>query len=155
MTRHMHCSPERAASPLLLAVFPLAALAGPAADAPDLPPQAQVTSVLRSSPMVSAAGAMLEAEEARSRRLAAGPHEWTLRVTEQQRRVRTTPGERFNEVDMALERALRLPGKGELDRQLGAAGVASANVKKKMGNQKKRKRKKGTEIAEKEKRRKH
>ncbi|WP_088179498.1 TolC family protein [Zoogloea sp. LCSB751] len=148
MKRHTHCSPEAATapvgttsfaqrlfnargrvnSPLLMMLFPLAALAGPAADAPDLPPQAQVTSVLRSSPMVSAAGAMLEAEEARSRRLAAGPHEWTLRLTDQQRRVRTTPAERFNEVDVALERALRLPGKGELDRQLGAAGIASAKI---------------------------
>lgn len=113
---------------LLLAILPWHAIAGPAADAPDLPPQAQVTTVLRTSPQVSAAGAMLEVEEARSRRLAAGTHEWTLRFSQQQRTIRTSPAGRFDEWDLNVERALRLPGKGDLDRQLGAAGIASAKV---------------------------
>ena len=42
--------------------------------------------------------------------------------------VRTTPDQRFNEWNVGVERALRLPGKGELDRQLGAAGIASAQI---------------------------
>jgi outer membrane protein, heavy metal efflux system len=114
---------------LVLAALPvLAHAADDPADAPDLPPRAQVIEALGSSPMVQAAGAVIEAEEARSRRLAAGTHEWTVRLTDQQRRVRATPDQRFNEWNVGLERALRLPGKSELDRQLGAAGIASARI---------------------------
>lgn len=98
------------------------------ADAPDLPPQAQVLEALRGNALVNAAGAQIAAEEARSRRLNAGNHEWTVRIAGQQRTVRTTPEGRFNEWDVGLERALRLPGKSELDRQLGAAGIASARI---------------------------
>ena len=110
---------------LLLAALPLCGLAAEhtdaAANAPDLPDRAQVLDALRSSPTVRAAGAQIEAEEARARRLDAGPHEWTVRLTDQQRRVRTAPDARYNEWNVAVERALRLPGKGQLDRQLGAA----------------------------------
>jgi outer membrane protein TolC len=114
---------------LVLAALPLIALAADdPADTPDLPPRAQVIEALGSSPMVQAAGSVIEAEEARSRRLAAGNHEWTVRLTDQQRRVRATPDQRFNEWNVGVERALRLPGKGDLDRQLGAAGIASARI---------------------------
>ena len=117
---------------LLLAALPLCGLAAEhtdaAANAPDLPDRAQVLDALRSSPTVRAAGAQIEAEEARARRLDAGPHEWTVRLTDQQRRVRATPDGRYNEWNVAVERALRLPGKGQLDRQLGAAGIASAKI---------------------------
>jgi outer membrane protein TolC len=113
---------------LFLLSLPLAARAGGPLDAPDLPPASQAMTVLLSSPMVSAAGAGIEAEEARARRLEAGSHEWTLRITEQQRRVRGTPDGRYNEWDVGIDRALRLPGKRDLDRQLGEAGVASARI---------------------------
>ncbi|MBP8134091.1 MAG: TolC family protein [Zoogloea sp.] len=114
---------------LVLAALPLMATAADnPADAADLPPRAQVLEVLSSSPLVRAAGSVIEAEEARSRRLAAGTHEWTVRLTDQRRTVRATPDGRFNEWNVGVERALRLPGKGELDRQLGAAGIASAQI---------------------------
>jgi len=113
---------------LFLLALPLTARAGGPLDAPDLPPATQAMAVLLSSPMVSAAGAGIEAEEARARRLAAGPHEWSLRITEQQRRVRGTPDGRYNEWDVGIDRALRLPGKRDLDRQLGEAGVAGARI---------------------------
>lgn len=116
---------------LLLAALPLAAPAAhalDAADAPDLPPRAQVVDALQHSPLVRAAGAQVTVEEARGRRLDAGPHEWNLRLIEQQRRVRLEPAGRYNEWEVGVERALRLPGKGDLDRQLGAAGVASARI---------------------------
>ncbi len=112
----------------LLALLPLGAFAQPAADAPDLPLRAQVEDALRGSPAVRAAGSLIDAEEARSRRLAAGTHEWTVRLTDQQRRVRGTPDARYNEWDVGIDRSLRLPGKGELDRQLGSAGIASARI---------------------------
>ena len=112
---------------LHLAALPVLAFADPS-DAPDLPARAQVLDALRGSPMVRAAGSQIEAEEARARRLAAGTHEWTLRLTDQQRRVRASPDARYNELDVGIDRALRLPGKGELDRQLGAAGIATAKI---------------------------
>ena len=122
-------SPLRCRLPvLLLALLAVPALALDLADAPDLPRRAEVIEALRGSPLVRAAGSQIDAEEARARRLSAGPHEWTVRLTDQQRRVRGTPDARYNEWDLGLERALRLPGKGELDRQLGAAGIASAKV---------------------------
>lgn len=111
----------------LIAALPLAGRAGPA-DAPDLPMRTEVIDALSGSPMVRAAGAQIEVEEARSRRLEAGTHEWALRLSDQQRRVRPSPGERYNEWGVGIERALRLPGKAELDRQLGAAGIASARI---------------------------
>lgn len=129
-TPHLKNCPRPATvlAALLLATLPLSGHSAGPADAPDLPPQAQVIEALSSSPMVRAAGAQIEVEEARSRRLEAGPHEWTVRLSDQQRRVRPAPGERYNEWGMGLERALRLPGKAELDRQLGAAGIASAKI---------------------------
>ena len=111
----------------LIAALPLAGRAAPA-DAPDLPMRTEVIDALSGSPMVRAAGAQIEVEEARSRRLEASTHEWALRFSDQQRRVRPSPGERYNEWGVGIERALRLPGKAELDRQLGAAGIASARI---------------------------
>lgn len=122
-----HPRPATLLATLLLAALPLSGHAGPA-DAPDLPPQAQVIEALSGSPMVRAAGAQIEVEEARSRRLEAGPHEWMLRFSDQQRSLRPAPRARYNEWDVGVERALRLPGKAELDRQLGAAGIASAKI---------------------------
>ena len=113
---------------LLLAVLPLSGHAAGPADAPDLPPRAQVIEALSGSPMVRAAGAQIDVEEARSRRLEAGPHEWMLRFSDQQRSLRPAPRARYNDWDVGVERALRLPGKAELDRQLGAAGIASARI---------------------------
>lgn len=112
----------------LLLALPLCAHAGSPADAPDLPPRAQVQEAVLASPQVRAAGSQIAVEEARSRRLEAGPHEWNLRLMDQQRRVRPTPAGRYNEWEVGVERAIRLPGKGELDRQLGTAGIASARI---------------------------
>lgn len=125
---------RRAPAPLLallLAALPLlapAATAADLADPADLPPRAQVAHALAANPLLEAAGARIEAAEAHSRGLAAGPHEWTLRLTEQRRTVRAPPEGRFGEWNLGLERSLRLPGKGELDRQLGAAGIHSARL---------------------------
>ena len=118
--------PATVLAALLLATLPLSGHSAGPADAPDLPPQAHVIEALSSSPMVRAAGAQIEVEEARSRRLEAGPHEWTVRLSDQQRRVRPASAgdEQFNEWNAAIERPLRLPGKGALDAELGAGGVA-------------------------------
>ena len=112
---------------LLVLSLPALTQAG-AASAPDLPPETQALAALRSSPLVDAAGEHIEAQEARARRLAAGFHEWTLSVGEQTRRVRSTPGGTYTEWDVGLERALRLPGKRDLDIQLGTAGITAAQI---------------------------
>ncbi|MDD3354330.1 TolC family protein [Zoogloea sp.] len=113
---------------LALSLYTFSSQASTVLDAPDLPPWQQVQAVLRSAPLVEAAEAVIQVEEARARRLNIGPHEWTLRLSDQQRRVRPSPEGRFNEWEVGLERSLRLPGKGDLDRQLGSAGIASARI---------------------------
>lgn len=123
-----HLLPATLLAALLLTALPLSGHAADVADAPDLPLRAQVIEALTGSPMVRAAGAQIEVEEARSRRLEAGPHEWMLRFSDQQRSLRPAPRARYNDWDVGVERALRLPGKAELDRQLGAAGIASAKI---------------------------
>lgn len=97
---------------------------------PNLPPAEIVARVLTANPTVQAAGSQVRAEEANRTRLEAGHYEWSLRLGGQQRKVTPATGlnERYNEWNAAIERPLRLPGKGSLDTQLGAAGVALAEV---------------------------
>lgn len=95
----------------------------------ELPPPARIRAAIDDSPEVRAAAALFEAAGAERRQLDAGPHEWTSRVDYQRRRVRD-PGayDRFHEWSLSLERGVRLPGKAELDRSLGAARLAEAGI---------------------------
>ena len=97
---------------------------------PNLPPDAIVARILGANPTVQAAASQVQVEEANRTRLEAGNYEWNIRLGSQQRR--STPStsleERFNEWNAALERPLRLPGKGALDAELGAAGVSLAET---------------------------
>lgn len=111
---------------LLLAL--LLAPAAAAADYPDLPPAAVIDKIFDQYPPVLAAKSGIRLEQANRRRLEAGPHETTLRLTSQQRDVRTSPSQRFNEWDVGIERAIRLPGKSALDSQLGEQGVTQARL---------------------------
>jgi len=99
-----------------------------AADHPDLPPAAMIDQVLDQYPPVLAAKSGIRLEQANRQRLEAGPHETTLRLTGQQRDVRTHLSQRFNEWDVGVERAFRLPGKSALDSQLGEQGVTQARL---------------------------
>lgn len=110
----------------LFLLLPTAVLAAPQ-DAPDLPAPAIAARAIRQAPEVAAARAQLAAHEANKDRLAAGPHETNLRLERGQRRV-TSLNERYPEWNVSLERALRLPGKGRLDAELGEQGVAWAQV---------------------------
>jgi outer membrane protein TolC len=107
-----------------LLLFP--ALAG-AAEYADLPPTGQVEKALRSHPSVSAAEAGVRVEEANRDKLQAGPHEFTLKLSGQQRRERPLETH-YREHEVALERAIRLPGKGAKDAALGAVGIEQARV---------------------------
>jgi outer membrane protein TolC len=112
---------------LLLIGFGHALAATPA---PELPPDEIVARVLRGNPGVQAAASQIRVEEANRSRLEAGNYEWNVRLGGQQRRVRPASAgdEQFNEWNAAIERPLRLPGKGALDAELGAGGVALAET---------------------------
>jgi outer membrane protein TolC len=107
---------------LILALFPLAVWA---AEPPDLPPAAQVEKTLRAHPLVRGAAAGVQVEEANRDRLEAGPHEFALKLSSQQRRDRPLDIS-YRENEVGLERAIRLPGKAARDAALGAAGIEHA-----------------------------
>jgi hypothetical protein len=87
-----------------------------------------VKTALLEHPAVLAAQAGVRAGVAGRERLVAGMHETSIRFGAQQRKERSDPGQRYNEWDVGLERALRLPGKAEMDRRLGDAGLAQAHT---------------------------
>ncbi len=96
---------------------------------PELPPAERVRAAITDAPDVHAAAALLEAALAERRRLVVGPHEWSTRADYQRRRVHEVgANDRFNEWSLSLERGVRLPGKAELDRQLGAERIAEAEI---------------------------
>jgi outer membrane protein TolC len=108
--------------PLMSLLFlPLLVWAGPPESPADLPPFESVARVFEAHPSVRAAQASLRGAEAEHRRLQAGEHEFELSLTGQRRQVSGAPD--FNEWEVGLARGLRLPGKGELDDQIGAQGV--------------------------------
>lgn len=98
----------------------------------ELPDAAQAIAAIRQSPQVQAALALIDAEGARRSALEAGPHEWAVRLSGQQRRVDAlapaSSAERYREWSASLERPLRLPGKAALDAEIGAQGVRQAQV---------------------------
>lgn len=116
------------ASPLTTSAAPQPAASYPA----ELPDAAQAIAAIRQSPQVQAALALIDAESARRSALEAGPHEWAVRLSGQQRRVDAlapaSSAERYREWSASLERALRLPGKAALDAEIGAQGVRQAQV---------------------------
>ena len=109
----------------LLLLLPLTAAAVDSARFPDLPPVAQVEQALRFYPLVRAAEAALRVEVANRDRLAAGPHEFALKLASQRRNERT-PDSATRDHEIGIERAIRLPGKSARDAEIGAAGVAQA-----------------------------
>ncbi len=95
----------------------------------ELPPPKRVHAAIADAPEVHAAAALLEAAGAERRQLGAGPHEWSTRVDYQRRRIHEIgTNDRFNEWALSLERGVRLPGKAELDRTLGAGRVVEAKI---------------------------
>lgn len=109
--------------PLLL--MPLIALAAPLAAEPGLPDEAAVAVALDDHPSVAAARARLQAAEARAQGLKKGPHEFTFSGSYIRRSI-DREGE-FDEYDAQLSRAIRLPGKARLDREIGAYGIEAAS----------------------------
>lgn len=85
---------------------------------PLLPASAAVQQALTELPVLRAAQAGQALAQARSQRLAAGPHDWVAKAGVNRRR--DTEGGRYNEAEIGLETALRWPGKVATDRQLAA-----------------------------------
>lgn len=101
--------------------------AGASEASPDfLPAAEQVRRAIASHPQLRVARSQRQQAEAEARGLAAGPHEFTLELAPQRRRIRGGP--RFNEYEASLSRGLRWPGKARLDRQIGALGTALAGT---------------------------
>jgi outer membrane protein TolC len=98
-----------------------------AAEYPDLPPEAAVDRALAANPAVRAAAAGVRVAQASREQLAAGSHEFNLRLGAQRRRV-DDAGQSFGEWDVGLERPLRLPTKARLDGEIGAQGVEQAEL---------------------------
>jgi outer membrane protein TolC len=110
---------------LLLIAAP--ALAHPPVSSPSLsflPPEGQVVDMLTQDPNVRRADALLNAAQAEARGRDAGPHEFTLHG-EYVTRATNLDG-RLNEWTAGVSRGIRLPGKAEADRRIGASGVDAA-----------------------------
>lgn len=108
-------------------LLPLAA----AGDAlPWLPPAASAVAVLQNSPLVREKERLRAAETARREQLIAGDYEWRLTLGRDERRSYPEMGktERFSEFNLALERPIRLFGKGDSDAALGRAVVELAEL---------------------------
>ncbi len=114
--------------PLLICCLLAAATAAHAADYPDLPAGDAVDKALGQYLPVLTARSGIRLEQANSRRLQAGPHETALRLSGQQRDVRTAPSQQFNEWGVGVERAFRLPGKSALDSQIGEQDIVRARL---------------------------
>lgn len=92
-----------------------------------LPPTEIVQGWLRQDPSVQEAAAGLEAAGHTAGMLQASPYEFTARLSSQQRRYDV--GRTSDEWAAQLERTLRLPGKGSIDRQLGTAEIDLAEAR--------------------------
>lgn len=86
-----------------------------------LPPLTATRQVIAALPQVQAVRAGLAVAQARDQQLAAGPHEWSLKLGTQRRSE--TSGAHYAENEWALERGIRWGGKAQADRDLGAAGL--------------------------------
>lgn len=110
---------------LLLAATPV--WAHPPVSSPSLsflPPEGQVVDMLTQDPNVRRAGALLTAAQAEARARDAGPHEFTVHG-EYVTRSTNLEG-RLNEWTAGVSRGIRLPGKAEADRRIGASGIDAA-----------------------------
>lgn len=90
----------------------------------DLPPAASVEQALAAHPLVRAARARMQGARAEHDVLKAGEHEYGVSLSTQRRNVSGGPD--YTEWGLAVERGLRLPGKAQLDDQIGAQGVLAA-----------------------------
>lgn len=105
----------------------LLGLATPHALAQDFLPAANlVEEALRAHPMNLAAEDQIAAARGEARRQRVGEYEWTLEGGYSSRDI--SQEGRFDEFEISAARPVRLPGKAELDRSLGQAGIVSSQA---------------------------
>ncbi len=83
--------------------------------------------LLEQDPRVAAARAGLTVAREESNILDKSPYEWTAKATGQRRSLDT--GSQYREWNIGVERAIRLPGKGAADRDLGKATLEEAEAR--------------------------
>lgn len=121
-----HALSPRALRPLALGLACM--LAAAARAEPGLPADAGVEAVLLAAPALQAAREDLQAEAAAGRQLQLGPHEWTLGLGAARRSLDPLAGRRSSDVELSLERGVRLPGKQAAAERLGEARLAAARA---------------------------
>lgn len=94
-----------------------------------LPADADVAAAIRDQAEVRAAAARVDAAGASRRALAVGGHEFEASVGTQRRRA-IEEGRDFAEWDLQISRAVRLPGKAALDRQIGDSLLGVADLRR-------------------------
>ncbi len=97
----------------------------------DLPSTEQAVAWIDRDPAVVEARSALAAARHAGNALAVGQHEWTAKASAQRRSYRDggSGGSNSQEWSAQLERSIRIGGKAELDRQLGAVGVEIAQAR--------------------------
>lgn len=108
----------------ILILLPLLAIAAPLSAEAGLPDAAAVNTALDDHPSVVTARAKVEAARADARARAKGSHE-VIFTGAYNRRTIDQEGT-FDEYDAQVSRAFRLPGKAQLDREIGQHGVDAA-----------------------------
>ncbi len=93
-----------------------------------LPTDAEVAAAIRDQADVRAAAARVDAAGASRRALAVGAHEFEASVGTQRRRA-IEEGRDYAEWDLQISRAVRLPGKAALDRQIGDSLLGVADLR--------------------------
>ncbi len=83
--------------------------------------------LLEQDPRVAAARAGLSVARQESSILDKSPYEWAAKATGQRRSLDT--GAQYREWNVGLERAIRLPGKGAADRDIGKATIEEAEAR--------------------------
>lgn len=112
---------------LLISLCSLAFSAQAAPDAPGLLPTQIARPLLEQDPSVSAARANLEAARLEAGLLDGSPYEWHAKLASQRRTLQEGPASQ--EWNAGIERALRLPGKAQADRNIGKATIEEAQAR--------------------------
>jgi len=93
---------------------------------PPLPPDAALQRAIESAAAVQLARARLAEAQQEAALDSLGPYEWTVSGASARRRV---DGEgSYQDLDTALERTVRLPGKAQLDRKIGQLRIEQATA---------------------------
>ena len=110
---------------LIAVAGPVCALQPPSV--PGLLPAEIARPLLEQDPRVGAARAALEVARQESGILEQSPYEWTAKALGQRRTVQ--PDARYREWNVGIERAIRLPGKGLADRNIGKATIEESEAR--------------------------